>query len=202
MIFSQLALNIVLAVGVVSVLAGCRPNLQDAQKLGFSSVEEMKNATSEGYKDKSEYDMRYKKNGFSSLSEMMALQARNYSLKKDYLDVKALTPEIYWRTCVTTNRINYAYSCRGRRMSWKVQLVSIEGNWARLKPLDEKGYTLPFELEVESKTFLKHFYALPSLGGTFEIDGLLGSRNFKRPNIDNITYASLVTPPKVASPRN
>lgn len=193
MIFPRLGLNTAWALWFAFILAGCGPSLQDARKLGFSSVEEMKKAKNEGYKDKSEYDTRHQKYGFSSLPEMLALQARNYVLKQDYLDVKALTPQVYWRTCFETNRINYAYACRGRRMSWRVQLISTDENWARLKPLDKKGNTLRFDLEVESKTFLKHFNAPPSLGGTFEIDGLLGARNFKRPNIDDISYASQVT---------
>jgi len=200
MIFPRLGLNTASALWFAFILAGCSPSLQDARKLGFSSVEEMKKAKNEGFKYKFEYDVRYRKFGFSSLPEMVELQARNYAVKQDYLDVKALTPEVYWLTCFETNRINYAYTCRGRRISWRVQLVSTDENWARLKPLGEKGNTLHFDLEVESKTFLKHFKEPPSLGGTFEIDGLLGARNFKLPNIDEISYASLVTAPAAISP--
>ena len=198
MIFSKLELNIAWAFGFALILSGCGPSLQDARKLGFSSVEEMEKAKNEGYKDKSEYDVRYERFGFSSLSEMLALQARNYTIKQDYLYVKALTPEVYWRTCFQSNRINYAYTCRGRRISWNVQLVSTDDNWVRLKPLDERWNVLPFDMEFESKTFLNHFNAPPVLGGTFEIDGMLGARNFKRPNIDDISHAIQANAPLVS----
>jgi hypothetical protein len=200
MTFFRLRLARTWPFGFALILVGCGPSLEDARKLGFSSVEEMEKAQNEGYRDKAEYDARYKKFGFSSLPEMLALQARNYGVKQDYLKVKELTPQVYWRTCFQSNRINYAYSCRGQRISWRAQLVSTDGNWVRLKVLDEKGNPLSFDLEVESKSFLEHFSEPPSLGGTFEIDGVVGARDFKYPNIDDISYARQATETAASSP--
>lgn len=197
MVALRLRFGAVLMAFLAGALGGCGPGLQEARQLGFASVEEMETAKSEGYSDKAEYDARYPQLGFSSLTEMRSLQARNFLTKQDYLDVKAFTPDVFVRKCFEVNRISYAYICRGRRLSWTVRLVAVNGSSARFTPLEERGESL--SLEIDSKAFFDHVN--PSLrterhlGITFEIDGVVGARNFKRPNIDNITHAILVAAP-------
>ncbi len=55
----------------VSLLVGCGPSLEDAKKLGFESVDEMKSLQAQGFKNKSEYgESEAKKLGFSNFDEM------------------------------------------------------------------------------------------------------------------------------------
>jgi hypothetical protein len=182
------AFKILFISSLIVFLASCGPRLEDARKLGFSTIAEMKKAKEDGYKDKADYDQRYTKFGFDSLEEMLYLQERNYISKTDYLKVIDFSPEFYFKNCLEVNRISYAYFCRGNRISWIVVLVSVDKDWARLQVRNDDGTWVASPFEVESKSFLVQANGSAKLGDFYEVDGVIGARNFKFSNIDKVTF--------------
>jgi hypothetical protein len=187
--FSSLAF---LALIFPFLFSGCNQSLNDARSLGFLSLDEMNKAKEEGYKNKADYEKRYLKFGFNSLDEMQTLQKRNYKLKSEYDVVKSLTPDYYLTNCFEINRISYVYFCRGKRISWKIQLLSIDKDWAKFQVLNEnKNVTTP-PLQIESKSFLDFFKGPNVIGTVYEIDGAIGARNFRFPDIDHISFVEIL----------
>jgi hypothetical protein len=69
---------------VAGVLVGCGPDLKDAQKLGFVSLEEMQTLQAAGYPTKAAYQDvvdQAQRRGFDSIDEMKSLQAQGYDTK-------------------------------------------------------------------------------------------------------------------------
>ena len=148
-------MKILLVLILSLLLSSCwHPSLEDAEKLGFSSVKEMNRIINLGYKTKQEYDYRYKKYGFSSLKkmkaamnlgyktksdfdnrykkfgfksldEMKSLRIQGYTTKKKYLSVKKNTPEWFIERCMSPNNSLYEVNCFGQKIIWKGVVVSL-----------------------------------------------------------------------------
>jgi excinuclease UvrABC ATPase subunit len=73
----------ILLVGLISVLflTACGPSQQDAEKLGFANVAEMKEIQAKGFQTKEAYA---KSLGFDSAQEMKDAQLAGFSRKKDF----------------------------------------------------------------------------------------------------------------------
>lgn len=76
--------NIKLTITIISMvfLSACGPSDQDAKKLGFTNVEEMKTLQAKGFATKADWN----KLGFSSVVEMDELRGKGYATKKDWND--------------------------------------------------------------------------------------------------------------------
>ena len=148
-------MKILLVLILSLLLSSCwHPSLEDAEKLGFSSVKEMNRIINLGYKTKQEYDYRYKKYGFStlkkmkaamnlgyktksdfdnrykkfgfkSLDEMKSTNKMGYKTKRQYLSAKKNTPEWFIERCMPPNNSLYKAYCFGHKIIWKGVIVSL-----------------------------------------------------------------------------
>ncbi|BDW12324.1 hypothetical protein PSHI8_24080 [Polynucleobacter sp. SHI8] len=64
------------------LLTACGPSQQDAEKLGFANVPEMKEIQAKGFQTKEAYEVNI--SGFSSAQEMKLYQDQGYKTKQEY----------------------------------------------------------------------------------------------------------------------
>jgi len=80
------SLKYVLAAVTLSLIAACGPNLGDATKLGFESVEQMKKLQANGFKTMDDFIVAESKRlGFDDVAEMKTLQADGFNSKEQAL---------------------------------------------------------------------------------------------------------------------
>jgi hypothetical protein len=156
-------MKILLVLILSLLLSSCwHPSLEDAEKLGFSSVKEMnriinlgyktkqeydyrykkygfsslkkmKAANNRGYKTKSDFDNRYKKFGFKSLDEMKSLRIQGYKTKKKYLSAKKNTAKWFVKECVVAESTFYEKNCIGKKVIWRGDILTINTNDDRVR---------------------------------------------------------------------
>jgi len=170
------------------LLSSCwSPDIEDAQELGFSSVEEMTRVTSQGYKTKKEYDERYKKYGFESVEMMKVFQSNGYETMFDYEMVKGRTPEWFVKNC--EGESDYMTACFGKRIIWYGMVNSVGPNSVSIYVRGDKGDKIktsnPFSLTIDSRS-LKHHGVKE--GQLIEFHGKIDQENFITPDIENITF--------------
>lgn len=89
-------------------MSGCAPDIEDAKKLGFSSVEEIKSYNARGYKSIADYRL-----------------------------VKELSPKFFNDICLRGTLEYYAVECFGKRVAWKGEIITIRENFAVVKVLND-----------------------------------------------------------------
>jgi hypothetical protein len=83
-----------IALAMLMVLSGCSGEAEEAKKLGFASVEEMKEIQAKGWHTKARYDEDTAKTlGYSSVSEMKAVQ-ENHKLVAKSKDTTSESPAV------------------------------------------------------------------------------------------------------------
>ena len=170
------------------LLSSCwSPDIEDAQELGFSSIEEMTRVTSQGYKTKKEYDERYKKYGFESVELMEAFQLNGYGTMSDYEMVKGRTPEWFVKNC--KGESDYMTACFGKRIIWYGMVNSVGPNSATIDVRGDKGIKLKtsnsFALLIDSKSLKRHGV---KKGQLIEFHGRIDQKNLVKPDIENISF--------------
>ncbi len=178
---------IIIALSVL--LSSCwTSDLEDAQELGFSSVEEMTNITSQGYETKKAYDERYKKYGFDSIELMEVFQSNGYETMSEYERVKNRTPEWFINNCKNSNR--YMDDCFGKRIIWYGIVSSVGSSVANIDVRGDQGVkpktSNPFAfLRIDSKSLID--YGVKE-GQLIEFHGRIDQENFVTPDIEGITF--------------
>jgi len=103
------------------------------KKYGFSSLKKMKAANNRGYKTKSDFDNRYKKFGFKSLDEMKSLRIQGYKTKKKYLSAKKNNAKWFVKECVVADSTFYEKNCIGKKIIWRGDILTINTNDGRVR---------------------------------------------------------------------
>jgi len=170
------------------LLSSCwSSDLEDAQELGFSSIEEMTVITSQGYETKKLYDERYLKYGFDSIELMNAFQSNGYESMSDYEIVKSRTPKWFINNCKGSD--HYINDCFGKRIIWYGIVSNIGSNAANIDVRGDKGAKIdtsnPFSLRIDSKS-LKHHGV--KKGQLIEFHGRIDEENFVTPDIESVTF--------------
>lgn len=172
-------------------LIACGPNLEDAKKLGFESLEEMKDLQAQGYPTKNDFDMRYKKFGFDTPEEMQLVQTRGYATKEIYKSVKALTPQKFNEICMKETPENYKSQCLGKQVSWLGRVESVSNSFGvNIRVLNDDGTVPDSSFTVDIKSLLSSV-SLGDKGKLIEFDGRIAKRNVISPDVESIGYARL-----------
>jgi len=144
-------------------LAACSKPEEEAKKLGFESVSQMKELVDRGYKD------------FSS-----------------YKGDKGITPEYFYKECKTKSSNDYKNLCQGKKVVWKGLLVRIDkSDGARVEVSYQDGSKKQAEkFSIDSET-LALKVGQGDIGKIVEFEGFVGNANFTTPDIDAVLYAKL-----------
>lgn len=146
----------ILAVFSISiVLAGCAPNIEDAKKLGFESLE-----------------------------QMAAFQARGYKSMNDYQKVKELTPDYFYKNCYEASKEVYNRNCKGKKISWTGIIQYKTSSSVRIVVLGDNMKPLQKDLTIDSKS-LKEKIKESDFMKIIEFDGTIDAKNFIYPDIEN-----------------
>ncbi len=145
----------ILAVFSISiVLTACAPNIEDAKKLGFESLE-----------------------------QMTAFQARGYKSMNDYQKVKELTPDYFYKNCRKATDEVYNTNCKGKKISWTGIIQEINSSSIRIVVLGDNLQPLEEGLTIDSKS-LKEKIKESDLKKVIEFDGTIDAKNFIYPDIE------------------
>jgi hypothetical protein len=152
----------ILFVALNSLLIGCKPNIEDAKKLGFESVEEME---------------RFKFRGYRSMAE--------------YKKVKEFTAQYFYNNCEKANSESYNSKCLGRRISWFGVVNSVtESNVANIKILDDNLKPIESGFDIDSKSLGQNLKS-SDVNKIIEFDGVIKSQNFMTPDIEETIIVKL-----------
>jgi hypothetical protein len=89
------ALKYALAATLFMLLVGCGPSLEDAKKLGFDSVDEMKALTAQGFKTKNDWlEEEAKKLGFESHQQKLEMKVYNIRSGQEMRAAKSKMKEL------------------------------------------------------------------------------------------------------------
>lgn len=177
-------IKVLLSVAVcILALTACGPNLEDAQKLGFKSVEEMNTLQKLGYENKDAWDKRYLKFGFNSLEQMNLMAKRNFETFDDYELAKKYSPLVFFNSCKEQTSDNYGRLCKGKKITWTGVPISFGSDGVRVVLFDNDEPLFA----IDSKD-LKSKIDESSLGKEIEFDGVVGNLNTWHPDVDGISY--------------
>lgn len=135
-------------------LTACTPNIEDAKKLGFESLE-----------------------------QMAAFQARGYNSMNDYRSVKELTPDYFYKNCSKAMPEFYNNNCKNKKISWSGIVENINSSAIRIVVLDNNLQPLEGGLTIDSKS-LKEKISESDLKKIIEFDGTIDAKNFMYPDIE------------------
>lgn len=173
------------------LLTACGPSLEDAQKLGFESVGQMKSVQKLGYQNKEEWDKRYVKLGFESLKQMEELNARGYQTMQAFKNVRALDPNYFYTNCKRVDEATYNANCKGKKISWFGEINSASTSYgANIKVTNNDGTALENSFTIDSKSLASKISKTDE-GKLVEFDGIVGAKNVVSPDIESITYTKL-----------
>lgn len=211
--------KIVLLCASAFLLSACGPSLEDARKAGFQSVEEMKQYKERGFNTMREFEAAQaediKRSGFASLEEMNTFRARGFKTKADfttlgfkdfdemdafrkrgyasmaeYKAVKAMTPDVFYRSCKEASRSAYDANCKGKRVSWRGVVDSIGSDGATITLLNDDGTEPAERVRVDSKSVAADIDR-SVIGRMIEFEGVIDRQNVLKPDIERAVVLSI-----------
>ncbi len=142
-------------------LLGCTPNIEDAKKLGFQSVEQME-----------------------------AFKARGYKSMSDYAKVKEITPDFFYENCKMKSRDHYEKNCLGGKISWYGEIVKIGSSVVEVSILNDDMTAIRNAFSIDSKS-LREKISESDLNKVIEFDGVIDKQNIVKPDIEKIKLVKI-----------
>lgn len=152
---------ILLVFSILIVLTGCAPNIQDAKKLGFESVEQME-----------------------------AFKARGYKSMSDYAKVKEMTPDFFYENCKIKSSDHYEKNCLGKKISWHGEIVKIGPSIVEVLILNDDLSAIKNVFSIDSKS-LREKISESDLNKAIEFDGLIDKKNIVKPDVEKIKLVKM-----------
>jgi|SaaInlStandDraft_5_1057022.scaffolds.fasta_scaffold47318_1 hypothetical protein len=198
-----------------------KPTIEDAKKLGFSSVKEMSIAqdlgyatrkefdnrykdygfdsleemyavNNQGYKTKSDFENRYKDYGFNSIREMNKLKGQGYDTKGNYLKAKNNSVEWFVKKCKDTYA-QYDKNCFGNKIIWKGVVMSrnLGGISSINISVRNDDGSHPSRPFNIDSKSLLDYRDLFKTGDMIGFHGSVDEENFTTPDIERITFVDV-----------
>jgi len=134
-----------------------------------------------------------KKLGFSSVAEMKAIQKRGFEKMSDFKSMKDLNPEYFYKNCKNASEETYNRNCLGQKISWRGEILEVNTIFgASVKVLKEDGSELVPGFTIDSKS-LNEKISLDDKGKVIEFDGTLGKKNVVSPDVNLVSIIKFET---------